>query len=1062
VYANRETLDGVTYGGVRVNTNMLFSQLYSLGGSQMLRALFLIGEGGIGQVDPVQYAFGDNLISGYDLNTSGNTAGRVSIYLNKNGGRLQSSDHVAGRAAGSDDGNSQNAGGQDVYSVRYVNNGWTPNFCYVHKPSTQTEFGLYSPIGNDLGYRLNPRVQPAVNAQLKPKGDKGNSEVVCTRDVQAVAGRNKQNTTFSSRSGLIARNGSLTSNNQQINLSRGDRLTYRMLRSSDAKTVFRVKADGPDGKETCTDVAQGVSGRQRGWDDALVIGDQYRVGSAMAVCVQRTPDDAVFISNADNFPVGGGQKMDCILQVTEPGRAQFTSAERLAEDGTANRSHKNGTNTSHVFKVAVATFVIQRPAQVIEIGLRSSVGLRVSGLMNFRDSRSYTETDAKACYDYEGNTIKSGDLLVTQNFASGTYSGPEQRYSFFKLAYRVAGSDSSFTTLPQCFGVRSVTQQPVYNYLRVELPEMQRWEFRLVPVSGWEIRNNIATGSLEVMDPKMKRTRRVTGSGVVVTYTGEAVARNRSTFAIPCTLSDEPLGIPKMDDQSYVDDWGKVAELFPFEELSASTGSPEHEVVYVNKITPNITTPNYDNLATVGVNIRSSTEFNQLSQFSVYVNQGLKSTHLFPEVLLDLMTNTRYGVGEILSSEQIDQASFASAAAWTQQRRYFFDGAISEKINLRSWGAQTADYFLLDLLVKNGKFALQPAAQFDQPEPITGLFTSGNILADSFQLAYLEQQERQPPRVSVKWREEKQSGDAAKRGLFPVLREVTIREAGTPDDAPLEQVDLSDFCTSEVHAVDYGKWLCRVRRLVTHTVSLKTTPDQAALDLGKVFKLGMETVAYEQPNNGIITSDGTVTAMRELSDGSYPVLLWDGTGNEIREVTLNISGGVASDYRSAVFCIRDSVSAVQTYKVQSLAFDEDGNLDVEATHFPTDERGFSLITQGWNVDGNWVIEGAIGNSDNPAPLYPVFEGVTLLGPAAVMVGGQELYTALIEGPDDNYTYQWAATNGAVISSPTASQTAIQFTSAGESLVTVTVAGGGVQKSASKLVTVGAVSVVPIV
>jgi hypothetical protein len=969
---------------------------------------------------------------------------------------------VAGRAAAYDEGNSQNSGGQDVYSVRYVDNAWTTNFCYVHKPSTQTQFGLYSPIGNDLGYRVNARIAPAVNAQLKPKGDDGDSTVVCTRDLQALATRDKQNVTFSSRSGLVAHNGTLTGAGQLIEVVRGDRLTYRLHKSSDIRTAFRKEGNGPDGKEKCADVAQAVSGRQRSWDDALVIGDQYRVGSAMAVCVQRTPEDAVFISEADNFPVGGGASVDCILQITEPGTVQFTSVERLTADGTDDRPHKNGTNTSHVFKAAVATFVIQRPAQVVEIGLRSSVGLRVSGLTNFRDSRSYKEVDADACYNYEGNTINKGDLLVTQNYGSGTYSGPEQRYSFFKLSYRVAGSDSAFTTLPQCFGVRSVTQQPVYNYLRVELPETQRWEFRLTPVSGWEIRNNIATGSLEVMDGKKAGVRRVTGGEAVITYTGEAVDRSRSTFMIPCTVSDDSLGIPKMDSQSYVDDWGKLAELFPLEEINSSTSSPEHEVVYVNKITPNITTPNYDGLATVGVNIRSSTEFSQLSQFSVYVEQGLKSTHLFPEVLLDLMTNTRYGVGEILSAEQIDDESFASAAEWTKQRRYFFDGAISEKINLRSWGAQTAGYFLLDLLVKNGKFAVQPVAQFDQAELITGLFTSGNILADSFQLYYLEQQERQPPRVSVKWREEKQSGDESSRGLFPVLREVTIREAGTAEDAPLEQVDLSDFCTSEVHAVDYGKWLCRVRRLVTHTVSFKTTPDEAALDLGKVFKLGMETVAYEQPNNGIVTADGTVIAMRELGDGNYPVLLWDGNRNEIQEVTLAIAGGVATGYKNAVFCIRDAVSAVQTYKVQSLAFDEDGNLDVEATHFPTDERGFSVLTQGWNVAANWVIEGAIGDSDNPAPLNPAFESVSLLGPSAVMVGEEDQYTALIEGPEGSYTYTWTATGGAVIAAPAASQTMISFVGSGESTVTVTASNGTIEKVASKVVTVGAASVVPTV
>ncbi|MFN9911427.1 MAG: hypothetical protein ACK53L_02515, partial [Pirellulaceae bacterium] len=94
---------------------------------------------------------------------------------------------------------------------------------------------------------------------------------------------------------------------------------------------------------------------------------------------------------------------------------------------------------------------------------------------------------------------------------------------------------------------------------------------------------------------------------------------------------------------------------------------------------------------------------------------------------------------------------------------------------------------------------------FDRPEPITNLYTAGNILEDSFEFVYTDSDQRTPNRVSVKWRQEKASTDASARGLFPVIREVTVREAGTPVDAPLEAIDLTDFCTSENHAIDVAK-----------------------------------------------------------------------------------------------------------------------------------------------------------------------------------------------------------------------------------------------------------------
>jgi hypothetical protein len=311
---------------------------------------------------------------------------------------------------------------------------------------------------------------------------------------------------------------------------------------------------------------------------------------------------------------------------------------------------------------------------------------------------------------------------------------------------------------------------------------------------------------------------------------------------------------------------------------------------------------------------------------------------------------------------------------------------------------------------------MQPAAEFDGPEKVTGLFTSGNILEDSFSLSYADQQDRQPPRVSVKWREEKQASDPANRGLFPVIREVTVREAITPEDAPLEQLDLSDFCTSEIHAIDRAKWECRFRRLVTHSVSFKTTPDQATLDLGRVFKLGMETITYGQPSNGAIAANGAVSSWPEIPDGDYAVLLYDGVVNAIQEVTITISGGHCGQFPGSVFCLRDSISDTQTYKVQSLGFDEDGNVDVEALLFPTDEKGYSLLNTGWNVDGNWVIDGALGNVDSPVAVTPVLESVTIVGPTTATAGDSLDYAAVVSGPDGLYSYLWS--NGSTAATAT--------------------------------------------
>jgi len=1042
VYTKRETIDGVTYGGVRVNTNLLWSQMTSLGGSQLLRAVFLISEGTLVEVDPSQFAFGDNVLGSYDLSTANATSSRVTFYVSRDGGRLVSADRVAGRSAANDTGNAENSGAGDVFQIQGLNNAWTTDFCYSYKPSTQTKFGVYQLIGNGLGFRVNPQLRPAVVVKTEPAGET-DTRIRCNTDGVASAQRQKYNTEFSSRSGVTAKNGSPTSG--AVSLAIGDSITYTLSNSSDANTVFIGVQEGPDHEETCRDVAQTVSGRQRTWDDALVVGDLYKFGSALLICESRSPSDEIFSSEVDYEPIGGGQAVSVTMRCVQAGSAVLNPTT-----GTTN-----ATETSHIYKAAIGNFAMPRPGQVLELGLRSNLGLRINGICNFRDCLSETEIDGRACNFYNNKTYRPDQSLELSTYQSGTYSGSEERYSFFKIGYRVAGTSDAYIYLSQCFGVRSLTQQAVYNFLRLQMPSFQQWEFRIEPLTGWEIRNNIATGNLEVLDSRISGYRTITsGSGanlVTITFSGEPVDRSTSTFQMAATR-DRNLGVTLSDSGDYADAWGKLAEDFVFEEIQSSASSPEHELVYVNLLAPNATVPVYDDIALVGMNMRSSTEFTQLSQLSVYVNQGIAGgIHTFPEVLKDLLTNSRYGVGSILSPEQIDDASFAECATWTRGRRYFFDGALAQPLNLRQWGSQTASYFLLDFLIKNGKFALQPAVYFDQPEPITNLYTAGNILEDTLQFSYAESDQRTPGRVSVKWRQEKTVEDAGSKGLFPVIREVTVREVSTASDAPLETIDLSDFCTSENHAIDIAKYICRGRRLVTHSVSFKTVPTEAALEIGRCFKLGLETVVYNQPNNGAIDSNGVITSTVPLSDGTYEVLLWDGATNQIQEVDLTIAGGKASGRTSSVFCVKEASIETRAYKVQSLGYDEDGNVSVEALYFPLQANGYSALVDGWDVESNWVIEGRIGTSEDSGTTTSDFTGVSIIGPGTVTTNVASSFTALISGGAGSYTYLWTG-SGVTFGSSTSATTTVTATSDGNKTITCAVTKGSTTLSASKTIT----------
>ena len=379
VYANRQVINGIAYGGVRVNTNLIWSQIYSIGGGQLLRAVFLIGEASITNLDAEQFAIGNNLINGYDLNSD---FGRITIYSSPDGGRLSSSDRIAGQLAVNDTGNAQNAGGGDVFQVRGVGNAWTTDFCYVSTPSNQTAFGLYGFIGNNFSFRVNPAFRTARKAETN-----SDNELNCAADWQQRAERDKQNYIFPGRVGAIGGSDTLTS------LAVGDDVTVTIYSSSDIQRVFQQGGD--EGEASCGDVGQTVASRQRSNDEQINYGDLYRIGSALAICKQRSA--GVFVSDADKDPVGGGTTTTATFEVIRAGQANLWTAGTVQAAGGYN-----ATQSSHIMQAAEAIFSTERQGRVVEVGIRSNLQVNISGLCNFKDARGYERIDFDACDKDDG------------------------------------------------------------------------------------------------------------------------------------------------------------------------------------------------------------------------------------------------------------------------------------------------------------------------------------------------------------------------------------------------------------------------------------------------------------------------------------------------------------------------------------------------------------------------------------------------------------------------------------------------------------------------------------
>jgi hypothetical protein len=503
------------------------------------------------------------------------------------------------------------------------------------------------------------------------------------------------------------------------------------------------------------------------------------------------------------------------------------------------------------------------------------------------------------------------------------------------------------------------------------------------------LRNNASNAPYIVLDHRVSTVSvefEEEQGGLWVAYSGYKISNNYNTFRLTSIEPRTNLGLTYSDNDFNImtDAWGKVAEAFPYDEIQTTVSDgPEHEIVYVNIITENEEIPSYDKISVLGLNILAAQQWTQLSQVSVYVNQGrtvrklleqdaIGASNLFPDILRDLLLSPRFGLGETMTEDQIDLESFTRAALWCSNRRYFFDGILADKTNLRQWAADTAAGMLLEFLQRDGKFALEPALIFPTetaaglpygPVPISGIFTVGNIVENSFSMEFLAEEDRQPVQVSVKWREERLRQNYSSSGLFPVEREVLVRETSTPDTVPIESFDVAEYCTNLEHAIDFACYIIRVRRLITHSVKFSTTPEgiDNGIRAGDYIKVALDFTFYDEFANGVILDDGTIVSTRPdlLLPGTHAAVYWDGSDSNVVEGTITIGSNGLATPTGVVFIKKNINSEVRVYKVESISLGENGVIDIEAVHHPVDSSGVSLLGKNWTTyatDGNWVIK----------------------------------------------------------------------------------------------------------
>ena len=540
VFANRQngTTDATNFGGVRVNARLLWSQMRSLSTGQQLKAIFMLSGGTLGD-DPdfSGYSLGDTTLENY-------TNAKLALYANKNGGRLTESDRYDEGTLDKEK-NRHGSEATDPFSVDwdYANGFSSQVFSGARSPSTQTQFGAFSPMSNSMAYR--------VPYELVLKG----KDLSDDNKADVVTKRAKLERTFPRYASIV--NATNSSGSSKINATNTNAYNYVIKRLTFVKDdVITYKITNLDPREEykdvykpwgVEDVKSGVDSDRTNADTSLAVGDLYLLGEALAVATKVTYSPKTYGLWLPSPPT----EVEVEFKVVEGGEIDIRPESYTNPSGGTT----NGLLDVHFpyellvpQRAAIATVTNTRTCDATEIGIKSEVWKQISGFANANShpgSIKYDEVGVVKDYEDDNGNIQLGQISKYIN-----------RLSFFRLFGRAAGNHSNNPWVildggvPFC--VKGNTPQPQYNFIRInhKFVSDHQYEFKLVPYPGNLVKKNFLNKPIRLLQKNklhnVEPAPKIKGDSVDVFYSGDLYALEGNKATNPewylGSLPDDPEG----------------------------------------------------------------------------------------------------------------------------------------------------------------------------------------------------------------------------------------------------------------------------------------------------------------------------------------------------------------------------------------------------------------------------------------------------------------------------------------------------------------------------------------
>lgn len=269
---------------------------------------------------------------------------------------------------------------------------------------------------------------------------------------------------------------------------------------------------------------------------------------------------------------------------------------------------------------------------------------------------------------------------------------------------------------------------------------------------------------------------------------------------------------------------------------------------------------------------------NYLKQIFVFCRDGMNVTRILDSTLGPSNNFIDLAIYLLKQSKRIpddllDTTSLTAAANFTNTNGLFFNGVLEKSVNLEDYLTKTANNFLLRLTKVNGKYTFKPrlVTNADHTIKTTGVtpsfnFTEEHILGRSFQIQYIPISERKSCNITVLWRQ--QTDDD-----IGLIRSHEVKMDGEAADGPFDVYDLSDYVSSESHAVKVAAFIAAKKQLITHTLRIQVRPStfNGTISVGDIVRVKLR----RETGSDVISSHDFLYEVERLEKSSSGVIKLD-------------------------------------------------------------------------------------------------------------------------------------------------------------------------------------------